>query len=135
LAASLGFQFDILSDRRRRRFAQGKLGGHRAHGFVLGIVGAHQREGLLGPFQIAALEVTACQSRHRLGMARLVLQHMAIGLGGLSDIAGGKGLIGRFQNFGRVVVGFRAPRQSLDELFDLAIGEGAHETVDRLGRS
>ena len=65
-------------------------------------VGPHQLQGGLGPFQIAAFEIGARQARHGFGMARLVLQHMAIGLGRHGDIAGRQRLGRHRQHFGGV---------------------------------
>ena len=85
---------------RRRVFAQLQFGFDGADGFVAGAVGPHQLQGGSGALEIAALEIAGGQARHRPGMARLVLQHMAIGLGGGADIAGRQGLVGDRQHFG-----------------------------------
>src|SRR6202012_226570 len=106
-----------------------------AHRLVGGAIGPPQAQRLLGPLDVAALQVTAREARHRLGMARLVLQHMGIGLRRLADVAGRERLLGHRDDL------FRVARSAMavalagkpgHELTYLAFGDHADEAVYRL---
>ena len=94
--------------RRRSRpagagFPQLQFGFDGADGFVAAPSGRTSPSVAWRALDIAAFEIAARQPRHGAGMARLVLQHMAIGLGRLADIAAANASSAIGQHFGGVV--------------------------------
>ncbi len=59
-------------------------------------------QGGFGALDVAALQISTRQARHRFGMAGLVLQHMAIGLRRHGDVAGFQRLCRHREHLGGV---------------------------------
>src|SRR4051794_9204733 len=85
----------------RRLLAQLEFGFDGPDRLVLRAVRAHQLQRLPRALDIAALEITARETRYGLRMTRFVLKDMRIGLRRLADIAGVVGLFRDSENFVR----------------------------------
>jgi hypothetical protein len=116
----------------RRLLAQFQFRFDGADRFVGGAVGAHEAQRGTRAFEIAALQIAARQPRDRARMARLFLQHMAVALRRIAEIAGGERFVGGRENFLGVACARFAARQLLHEGADLRFRNRAHEAVDRL---
>ena len=133
----VGIGRELLVQRRRvarlrRLFAQLEFGFDRADRFVGRAVGAHETQRRTRAFEIAALQIAAREARDRTGMAGFVLQHMAVGLRRIAEIAGSESLVGRSQNLVGMARARFAARQLLHEGSQLRFRNCAREAVDRL---
>ncbi len=90
------FAFEVVKVARvHRLLAQLHLGLDGADRFVGGAIGPHKLQRVLGPLDITAFQITAREPGHRLGISRLVLQHMGVSLCRSTHIARRKRFIGR----------------------------------------